>query len=249
MSLLLPILPSNLDPNYCFTGWQKTLNDFANAMKAVLNGETFFNQGDQVPPPELQAYPWFRSTDGRWYIYSGSWLSPNPETSTDVLRIFTGTKASIWSYDGGDGSDPATVTPGPSVGAMWDVATELTDNLPIGVGTTVATVLGTGGSATAVLSMANMDHWHGVGTDGAPGGNDPPIMISRPWGVSPTTFTERLQDSPGAGTWGDGPLFSSGTMGSTGPIANSTLPTAFSIIPPVVGVYFIKRTGRQFYKV
>lgn len=243
-NLLLPILPSNLDPNYCFTSWQKTLNDFANAMKAVLNGETFYNFGDTVPAPEFQAYPWLRTTDGRWYVYSGDWISPNPETSTEVLRIFTGTTASLATYDGGDNG-----TPSDRSGPMWEVATEMADNLPIGVGTTVAAVGGTAGSATAVLSMANMDHWHGVGTDGAPGGNDPPIMISRAWGVSPATFTQRLQDSPGTGTWGDGGLFSSGTMGSTGPLASSTTPTAFSIIPPVVGVYFIRRTNRAFYKV
>jgi len=39
-------------------------------------------------------------------------------------------------------------------------------------------------------------------------------------------------------------------MGSTGPLGDvANAPTAFDIVPPVIGTYFIKRTGRIYYKV
>lgn len=253
-NLLLPLLPSNLQTPYCFTSWQSTLNDFANATKAVLPGSTFFNTGSTKPAPEFQGYYWLYEPTMTWYRYDGQWISPNPNlTGVHRWEEFA-QESDVWSYDGGDGTDPSVNPPGNRTGAMWKVDHNYDGRCPMSPGsipglTVPQTLLPAtnAGAAETVLVPANIDHWHGVGTDGAPGGNDPPIMISRAWGVSPTTFTQRLQDSPGTGTWGDGGLFSSGTMGSTGPIANTTAATPFPIIPPVRGMYCIVRTARVNY--
>jgi len=188
-NLLLPILPSQLPAGYCFTSWQATLNDFSAAQNALLPGSTFYNFGPDVPAPEFEAFPWLRSIDMRWYVFDGNWISPNPETSADVRRLFVGNPATIAAYDGGD-SGAASDRSGP----MWEIDPQFADFIPIGVGTIVPTVATTGGAKQATLSLANFYHWHGVGTDGAPGGNDPPVMISRAWSTNPTTFVERFQD-------------------------------------------------------
>lgn len=242
-SALLPILPGTLPQGFCPTTEQERLVAYANNMKAVLNGGfSYYNYGADKPAPEFQAYPWLRTTDGRWYMYSGVWRSPN-NYSLDERRIWMGSLSDLITYDGGSAGTVSATT-----GPMWVEDTSMIDRIPIGAGSTAAIGVNAG-SASVTLTPDNMNHWHGVGTDG--GIDDPPTMIRRDW-TSPNNFTRRINDlnTSGSTGWMDNTTpFSSGTMGSTEPFANTTSPTAFSVIPPVKGVYFVKPSGRLYYVV
>lgn len=182
----------------------------------------------------------------------------------------------VWTLDSGDGTDgqptlpdnspnPGYVAPTQTTGAMWIVDYQLNGRFPLGVGIIPNSDLGAGDAQVGVSQTGDSfgregeyahkliademrAHWHGVGTDGVVGGNDPPIMISRAWNVAPTNLTQRLQDSPGAGTWGDGPLFSAGTMGSTNPMTDVVnLSDGHQNMPPFIGVWWLQHTARRYY--
>ena len=125
-NVLVPILPGALPPQYCFTTWQQALVDFANAMKAVLPGLAYYNFGPDKPAPELQAYPWLRTVDGRWYRFDGNWVAPTNYTDLD-RRWFPGTLVELQTYDGGD-----TGSPSDRSGPMWVEDTEQQGRVPVG---------------------------------------------------------------------------------------------------------------------
>lgn len=251
-NVLLPILSGHLDANYCFTTWEQTLLDFANAMQAQLPGMAFYNYGDTVPAPEFELYPWLNTNDMRWYRFTGAWISPNPETSTEVIRIFIGIEGDIATYDGGD-----TGTPGPQSGPMWERVTAFNARFPVGVGTFPSTlavgVNDTGGSEQHTLSAAEgatASHIHPIGkSNNAAGaaGDDawfPKNSLTTVPSYNATYITGSGPVTPAVLTEADLFTLPSGMNGAGVPS-----PTAFSLLPPYIGVFFIRRTGRQYYKV
>lgn len=56
----------------------------------------------------------------RWFFWNGSaWVWPHlTPPGSGERRIWVGTEADLWFYDGGDGTNPATATD--TVGAMWE---------------------------------------------------------------------------------------------------------------------------------
>jgi hypothetical protein len=137
-NILLPITPGTLPVGFCFESWQTTLVEFANHLQAVLeNGLAYYNYGDTKPAPELQIYPWLNTNDMRWYRFSGQWIT-NHEflPGRHTWEIFD-TEADIWSFDGGDGSDPSTSPPTSTAGAMWELETLLNGRSPMSPGVIV----------------------------------------------------------------------------------------------------------------
>lgn len=128
-TILLPILPGELPPGYCFSTWQQTLVDFADNMSASLEaGMAFYNFGSSVPAPEFQGYPWLRSTDMRWYRYDGNWIAP-VNYDLNERRLFTGSLVDLQTYDGGD-----TGVPSDRSGPMWEEDTAFRGRSPMGPG-------------------------------------------------------------------------------------------------------------------
>lgn len=112
----------------CFTGpnaEQERLVAFAEVLTAQLDGQAFYNYGSTKPSPENNIYPWFRTTDGRWYIYSGGWISP---VNYDLLerRWYAGDLTQLQTYDGGD-SGAASDRSGP----MWTEDTDMRGRSPM----------------------------------------------------------------------------------------------------------------------
>lgn len=239
-NVLLPLLPGSLPNGYCWPASpQQYLNDIMEISRALLpGGMAFYNYGDTVPAVDFQGYPWLRTTDMRWYRYEGVWLSPNPETSLDVRRLFVGAEADVWSYDGGDGSDPSVTAPTANSGAMWEVDHAYDDRLPFGASATVP-VATNAGSASISLTEANLpEHTHKL-VSPTNQGNDNPVTstshIQQDGGVSGGNENYRLTASTTEP--------SNGVSGLYG----TAVPDPIDLRGPVRGTFFIKRTARTNY--
>lgn len=174
-TILLPILPGTLPPSSCFATEQERLVAFAANLQAQLDGQAFYNFGDTKPTPANQGYPWLRTQDMRWYLFSGQWITPNPETSAFIRRLFVGTTVDLQTYDGGDAGVPSDRS-----GPMWEVDTAFEGRSPMGPGTlplsgTVVTVANNFGADEHSLSVTELPT------------PIPLVGLMNDWGSGPTT--------------------------------------------------------------
>ena len=172
----------------------------------------------------------------RWYTFSDTynqWIAQNDAVELGVDRriVQIPSEAAVWSYDGGDGSDPSVNIPSGITGAMWEVDHDFDFRMPVGAATNVLTYNGNAATVIAPGSAGGVEkhtltqnelatHDHGLG-----GLN---VMIATV--LNPAVFVA-------AG----GPTVDVATAAAVG---NSE---AHQNMPPFRGVYFIKRTARQFY--
>lgn len=244
MSQIVKLIPGTLPggTGYCFTDFQQLNVDIVSQMSGQLQGgAAFYNLGEDEPDPDLRSFPWFKPSTGQWWSYNfGAWVRPNPEeASSDARRIFIGDLTALQTYDGGD-----TMALGDASGPMWEQDTDFDDRIPIGVKTIIAAVLGTAGSGSdLVLQASNLpNHNHYLGLDGV--------------GVTVDSKVGHLR--VGAGTDVDY-LFTAGDTTTQAAVTrnhgnnfgasdDTVQPTGISILNPVIGVYFIKRTPRGWYK-
>lgn len=232
-NILLPILPGTLPQGYCFTSWQQTLVDFSNHQQAVLaNGMAFYNYGSTAPAPEFQIYPWLNTNDMRWYRFSGQWITnheflPGRHTWEEFV-----TEADIWSFDGGDGSDPSTSPPTATAGAMWQLDTAYDGRSPMSPG---------------VIVGSNPAKTLGYGEDFGEGAHLQDREEVGPH-VHPLTPRDQMEDTGGGNidgitVSGTGP--SIGTL-SAGQNTYASTQQAMNVTHPVRGMCCIVRTGRIY---
>lgn len=247
-NILLPLIHDNLDPSFCFTTWPNFLNTLTPLLKAVQDGQTFFNFGDSVPAPEKQAYPWLRTTDGRWYVYSGAWLSPVNYDAND-RRLYVGSLTDLLTYDGG-----SNATPSDRSGPMWVEDTDFRGRMPMGPGdipdatpstTTVHTLTveeqyGGGAHTLTDAEGATGQHIHAFGKylNGAAGYN-------YPGNQTVPTYTGAVVQGISGSTVNSDTTANLYTL-PAGQTAGGVTPTAMNIVPPVVGCYIIKPSGRLY---
>lgn len=246
MSIAIPItsatVPSPLDCVVSNTNWQ--------ALVALLQA-TFpqdaavWNFGNSEPAPSKRDRPWIRSnsdgTPDKIYIYSmGSWISAHPMAEGAVI-MYRGSEASIDTFDGGE-AGAVTLTSGP----MWARVTDMNGRFPLGPGTlpstTIINVGDTGGEEKHELVEAEIpEHSHLLATEGV----EDSTALS-----SPDQFLDRSRDEgdnqdyalrgddtePSAGQTGK---FGGDTDGDTTPHNN---------MPPFLGIFFITKTARRFYR-
>lgn len=222
MSVLLPIQPGTLPPGACFTSEQQRLNAFSEAQKAVLSGQSYYNFGSTTPAVENNAYPWFRTTDGRWYYFSGDWISPvGPEYHAGVRRLWASSAGSLQTYDGGD-----TNTPSDRSGPMWTIDSDFDGRSPMGPGaiptSNPAKTLAGGenyGVGAHVLALSHIpEHRHSVQYTNLTSGNGFPQV-----GTGDTAAHVFNTD-----------------------LAGSATPTPLNNVHPVRGLYIIRWTGRLY---
>ncbi len=129
---LLPILPGTLPPGICFASEQERLNTFSEYQNAQLaGGLAFYNYGDDLPAVENQGYPWLRTTDGLWYIFSGVWRSPRPICEQDIYYriLWMGSEANVPLKDGGTAG-----VADESTGPFWEIDTAFAGRSPMAPG-------------------------------------------------------------------------------------------------------------------
>lgn len=229
--------------NFTFSGlegncWPATPHEFGVQLIQGLAGETdgdstFFNDGDTTPSPDNRVYPWtpssFSGSNPPAFIYhyvNGAWIMPNP-IATGAVMMYTGTEASIVTFDGGE-AGAITDTTGP----MWEKLATMDARFPVGPGTfpsgAIINVGDQGGVEEHVLTRAELPN------------------------VSVDTLSQRrinVQDGGSA-------VVTTPDTSSTGAAFQATaLPTeplgdgdAHTNVPPYTGIFFIKRTARKFYR-
>lgn len=256
MSVSVTLSMGNFPQGYCFTNLQQFANDLVALITASIPGNlNTFVLGNAVPSVGDQNKPWFRlapdGTPDKWFIFVGSWISLNPRPpSTSERMIWTGTEASLWAYDGGDGTDPSISPPTDTTGAMWVRDTNfgaddgsIPFRLPVGIGknnttydgnlATVIAIGATGGEERHSLSAGEMPpHQHeSTEADGVT-----PIypMVNVAGGQDQVTY-------PGQRT---GAANKTDVQGGSG---SPAVVLSHQNMPPFLGVIFAKRSARRFY--
>lgn len=244
MTTLITIGNGTLPVGFCPTNWQNLLDNFVQQMFASFNGSEangFYNYGDTAPDPVNSAFPWLRISNvsaekNGWYTYSsGYWRRAHPEApNSNVRRLWRGPEADLWSYDGGDGTDPAV--PGnvqPHTGAMWKLDTDFTGRSPMGVGT----VPGTAAPKTLAL-----DEQYGAGEHAL-------TIAEMPAHSHSVKARTSVDINAGART-----VHMQGDDEGGLPAANTTRDTTntgggavIGLVHPVLGIRFAKRTARVYY--
>jgi len=260
MSVNVSFSWGNLPANYCFSTLEAYKNDIFNLLTGNIGGN--FNGviiSTTTPAVGDRDKLWVKiDSTGRPlgnFIYLGSWIWPHPTpASGGERRMYAGTNdaAGLWAYDGGDGTDPAGATP--TTGSMWAVDHDFDFAIPMGPGTNpltydggAATVLAEGGVAGATLGAEKglIDKTE-----------LPPIQL----GILNTGGASGyLQSVHSTGT----PAATGEGLGESGVVTQNTALTDFlnnpqgggtsvaqkhhSNLPPVRGIWFIKRSARMYY--
>lgn len=227
----------SLPSGTCYPDEQSRLVAFAGAMAAVLPGLAFYNYGSTKPDPEFNSYPWFRTTDSRWYFYSGGWIALNPERDPNIRRIFRGDSTDLITYDGGDNNAPSDRS-----GPMWEVDTEMSGRVAVGAGTlqpsgTVIAVDDTGGVDEVTLTDAEVPATaiNPLDSNSQPIGDKTVQKSGDGYG-----FVAQNGDFSGSGSGGRMTDILLQVAGSGGAHEN---------MPPYMTVLFIKPTSRLYYLV
>jgi len=230
--------------------------DFINTK---LQGK-LFTFGPTAPGADSQSLPWIR-TDASFNligVYSFNttaqlWVSPNPTPVASLeRRLWTGSASQIWSYDGGDGTDPAVNVPTDTAGAMWEVDHAADFKIPIGPGTNTGTgttiaVGQTGGEEKHVLTKDEMEHTHITGRMKANSGSgaDDGYMLQAD---TQTADGTGRRITGGSNSDVEAPLSTlTGNYLATAGVDATTPPAGHNNMPPFIGMYVIKRTARRFY--
>lgn len=180
--------------------------------------------------------------NGQFIYAGGQWTWKNEEEDKgNARRLFVGTTAQVWSYDGGDGSDPATTTPTATTGAMWEVDTLFAGRIPMGPGTIPD-------SDPAKVLAVNETYGSGVHTQAA----DEVAPHTHPLTADSSIVNGNNIKVVASGSGGSGlQIGGSGSPSSDLQVqANEytgAAQEAMNIVPPVYGTYVIKRTGRTHY--
>jgi len=230
---------AGLTSPYCFTTSERLALDIVAGLAGYLPGQfsKIINSDSEPTIADRINSLWYKTIEGRLYRYDGGWISPNL-ADADERRIFVGVESGIWSYDGGDGSDPATSPPTDNTGAMWERDADFDFRFPLGAGTspaptsTVAGVGDTGGGEKHVLTENELPR--DINLTATLPGLKTNIETGTPQWLSPLAS-------------GGAAITTPATESGAFAFVNEDGGEAHSTMPPYRAVFFVKRTARLNY--
>lgn len=227
----LPLNAGQL-PYTCYPANPQTLiNDAFRLGSATMPNIRGVVISDSRPATGDQDKFWVKTSSsapvGQFIFYNGAWVWPHATPAGgSERRLWVGTLADLITYDGGDVN-----ALGSASGAMWQQDTDFNDRIPIGA-TATYPVNANSGAATQTLISANLpDHTHEIGcevSDYAAGSN----------------IAGRFRATGGGANFYYDQAVSTTVRGLTRVLG--TVATSFSILPPIRGIFFIKRTSRTY---
>lgn len=229
----LPVIPPSLPAGYCFTTWQQLAIDIVGGALVQFEspGFTTIASSATTPAASDRDKVWFNLNDQKFYAWVaavGAWVRKHEEAAGgQARRIFIGSLTDLQTYDGG-----AVGVVGDASGPMWVEDTTFRTRFPLGAGTwpiqtTTVPVTGTGGEERHTLITAEIPaHTHAASMpDGEEAYWGYKSGAGGPWGSTGGSDTIKV-NPPDIATIGGG--------------------GAHDIIPPYIGVYFIKRSARIY---
>lgn len=229
--------------NLMFSRGYGTLDTTASIAKVIVSATE--------PNADQRDYIWMRLNPitgafDRVYNYiSGKWVSPHADEPSSGKRIlFVGSTADINRLDGGSNG-----TVGEASGPFWEIDTTFATRFPIGAGTledgTVIAGSGgsTGGNQTVAITMDNLPEetlevslpiigQGSVGTSGEP-------VIGSDYGSTTVAGSGKAVDSTSTDL--------SSRYKPSGETEELGEGDELNILPPYIGVYFLKRTARRYH--
>jgi hypothetical protein len=218
----------------CYEDLQEHAVDLVSQMTGtVLDGSLKYIISETAPGADDRDKLWIKTSSGapvRQYVfYNGAWVWPHHIPAADGrVIIYTGSAASIDTLDGGT-SGVAKSASGP----FWEIVTELSGRFPLGVGTlesgTLVAVTDTGGEEKHTLIQDELpDHEHTL-----------TVNEFNNWDSSNASAAQFLL--------GDQVVQSANSSKPNVTVDGGGSDEAHNNMPPYYGVYFIKRTARQYY--
>ena len=270
----LSLIPPTLPEDYCTLSMQQQANllIFGTQVTGSIEGGIVFTATE--PSVDDRDKAWGKlnvdgTFSGKIYTYDdGKWGSEHPYTpSGDVRLIWTGVDSDVWSFDGGDGVDPGVTAPTTYTGAMWEVDTVFAGRSPMGVGAISGSdpakslaldeLYGAGSvTLTDAQAFSAQTHQHVAGRMTTFDDIYLPFATSVPPYPDAATIQGRVNTGTGGPTTvALGAVVPAGPYLVSSEAYNPATSEAVALetneahpnVHPVVGVYIIKRTARQFY--
>jgi hypothetical protein len=236
----------NLPANYCWSGAQQFAIDFGTILSGTVPDSGIIISS-APPGPANQSALWARIVSGYLegiYQYNGGWFRPHPiPASSSVRQIWFNTEASVWAFDGGDGTNPTITPPTSTTGAMWQVDHSMDFKMVIGAGTN--TVPYDGNPANSIAQGASV-------TSSGAAGEERHILISSE--LAPHVHLQHqglvghapADNAVFKASTTDGQPDANTVSGGGNPASGTPPVTALSHqnLPPFLGGFFIQRTAR-----
>lgn len=216
----------------CYEDLQEHAVDLVSQMTGtVLDGSLKYIISETAPGADDRDKLWIKTSSGapvRQYVYyNGAWVWPHHIPAGDGrLILYKGSAASVDTLDGGSSGTVKSAS-----GPFWEIDTDLSGRFPLGVGTlesgTEVAVGDTGGEERTILQAPELPpHNHTLTVNKAVNNDDAagPEQI-----LMADRYIATVSATPDVTIDGGGNSESHNNM------------------PPYYGVYFIKRTARQYY--
>ena len=173
---------------------------------------------------------------GHFKFQNGLWVWPHHVPLNDKrVYLFIGSSAEVNTLDDGN-TNPVADADGP----FWQIDTDFEDRIPIGVGSSLATSVGTNyGDADAKITLGETnipEHFHYCFADETVVGYN---------NLNPTNQVADALGSEGSENYVMAQSTNEATLGKSGTYGQET-PDELNVLNPVRAVYMIKRTARIY---